>query len=202
MRGFSWFRRRRAVVLIALHINSPLQPMHRGDMVEDPLIAALAAEIPGAQMVDAGTLMDDEHRLVSCDVVFAVPPIAAYRAGRLLVAEAERIGITRGSTVTIKGLEPTPVGRMAGVRVRLPDLVDVEGEDERYVYFSAALTRLVALVGERLGDLGTVWSWRIREDLGSDITIHGRDSERIIVALREILGPEPSATNMTFEVFA
>ncbi|UTT63520.1 hypothetical protein [Microcella humidisoli] len=190
------------MVLIHLHINSPLQPMHRGDVVEDPLLAALSAEIDGVEIVDAGTLSGEDYRLVSCDVVFAVPPIAAYRAGRLLVAECDRIGMTRGSTVTIKGLEPTPVGRMAGVRVRLPDLVDVDGEDERYVYFSAELTRLVTLVGERLGDVGTVWSWRVREDLGSDITVHGRESERIIEALREILGPEPSATNMSFEVFA
>ncbi len=171
-------------------------------MVEDPLLAALSSEIDGVEIVDAGTLSGEDYRLVSCDGVFAVPPISAHRAGRLLIAEAERIGITRGSSVTISGLEPTPTGRMAGVRVRLPELVDVEGEDDRYVYFSAELTRLVTLVGERLGDLGVVWSWRIREDLGSDITIHGRDSERIIDTLRLVLEPEPSARGLTFEVFA
>lgn len=171
-------------------------------MVEDPLLAALSTEVEWVTIVDSGSLMDDHFRLVSCDVVFAVPPIAANRAARLIITEAERLGVPRGSSVTVNGLEPSPVGRLAGLRVRLPDIVEVEGEDHEHVYVNADLTRLVGLVDEGLGDLGVVWSWRVRDDLASDITIHGRDPQAMETRIREILEPEPAARGMSIDRFA
>jgi PAS domain-containing protein len=171
-------------------------------MVEDPLLAALTPEVEWVQIVDSGSLMNEEFRLVSCDVVFAVPPIAANRAARIVIAEVEKLGITRGSSVTVKGLESQPVGRMSGLRVRLPEIVEVEGEDHEHVFVNADLTRLVGLVEVGLGDRGVVWSWRIRDDLASDITIHGRDALAMEERVRQILEPEPAARGMSFERFA
>jgi len=171
-------------------------------MVEDPLLAALSTEVEWVTIVDSGSLMDDTFRLVSCDVVFAVPPIAANRAASIIIAESEKLGISRGSSVTVNGLEPSPVGRMAGLRVRLPDIVEVEGEDHEHVYMNTDLTRLVGLVDEGLGDLGDVWSWRVRDDLASDITIHGRDPQAMERRIREILEPEPAARGMSIVRFA
>lgn len=154
------------------------------------------------QIIDSGSLMNEEFRLMSCDIVFAVPPIAANRAARIVISEAETIGITRGSSVTIQGLETRPIGRMSGLRVRLPEIVEVEGEDHEHVFVNADLTRLVGLVEAGLGDLGAVWSWRIRDDLASDITVHGREALAMEERVRQILEPEPAARGMSFERFA
>lgn len=56
-----------APVVALVHLNSRLQPMHRGSVFEDPLDELLEKHAPGSGIVGGGTALSPEGGPLSCD---------------------------------------------------------------------------------------------------------------------------------------
>ena len=56
-----------AAAVAAIHLNARLQPMHRGDVFEDPRDELLAEHAPGSRVVGGGTEFTPQTGPLSCD---------------------------------------------------------------------------------------------------------------------------------------
>ncbi|RKR74663.1 hypothetical protein [Frondihabitans australicus] len=194
---FRWLRRaatERAAV-IDVHLNARLQPMHRGDRFEDPVVAALESAGLRSGVLDAGTAFTRGMRIVSCDVSFGVP-IDQADEGLFQIKKALRaIGTPRGSTITMYSNELDPIGSLYGVALRVPLVDAVDFTDDRNIEHNRELDALMIRIDSALGDDGSVWSWHVHR--GSDVFVYGDSRGRLHEVLESLIASDPLLAGAT-----
>ena len=98
---------------IEIHLNARLQPMHRGELFEDPLHEFLRKRDRRSEVTGGGTSLSPEYEVLSCDIeaVIAEDPNGALGP---LVSFLEGIGAPIGSYLTVDGGERIALGTWEG----------------------------------------------------------------------------------------
>jgi len=134
-------------------LNARLQPLHRGELFEDPLQAMLLSQGIG-EVSGGGTLQARDGEIEYCDIEISVPSASDAVAADIIQA-LEKFGAPKGSKLHFEGTDrKVDFGRLEGMAVylngtALPAKVYREC-DSNFVY---------AEFGRLLGDLGRVLSY-------------------------------------------
>lgn len=144
------FRRR---VRMDIHLAARVQPMHRGEIYEDPLMAVLANKAPGSKIVGGGSELDLDQGVLSCDIELAVT--GAPDEGLAIVTSVlEDLGAPIGSFVRMPGRDRVPFGVTHGYGLELDGV-----NQPAAVYEENDPDDLIAALGERLEGIGVLQSW-------------------------------------------
>jgi len=133
-----------------LNLNAKLQPMHRGELYEDPLTELLEAQNLG-QTVGGGTLLEDNHEVANCDVEIELAD-GAENVDKL-VAIINNFGVPKGSKLLAEGVS-IEVGTMEGLAVYF-DGVNLPDE----VYKECDINFALATMNELMEGLGRHYSY-------------------------------------------
>ena len=133
-----------------LNLNAKLQPMHRGDIYEDPLHDLLAAQNLGGT-TGGGTLMEDNGEVANCDVEIELSDDSD--SVDKLVAIVNDLGVPKGSKLLAQDIS-IEVGSLEGLAVyfdgtSLPD----------HVYEECDINVALAALNERMEGLGHHYSY-------------------------------------------
>lgn len=105
------FSRRKAdavqPTVAVIHLNSRLQPMHRGSVFEDPLDELLKQHAPGSAVVGGGTEFTPETGPLSCDIEVQLVGDPEETL-RIVVDILEHLGAPVGSWARIGEETPSP----------------------------------------------------------------------------------------------
>ncbi|MBI1252486.1 MAG: hypothetical protein GC189_13570 [Alphaproteobacteria bacterium] len=129
--------------LVVLHLHARLQPIHRGDVFEDPLDAWLRAEGLG-EVCGAGTAFIPGEGVQSCDIELLLADVSEATLARVR-AKAEALGAPAGSKLTLDNGAEHAIGAWRGLALHLngtdlPDEVYAQCDlDELYDHLNAAL---------------------------------------------------------------
>ena len=134
---------------IVVTLNARVQPMHRGEIFEDPLETILAKDSKG-QISGGGTLQSQSGEIESCDIEIQVEHSDASTVDHIKQA-LERIGVPKGSKISVEATDSEiEFGTLEGLAIYLngTDLDDdvYENCDSNYVY--SELDRLTEGVGK------------------------------------------------------
>ncbi|MFC4765207.1 hypothetical protein [Dyella koreensis] len=138
---------------LTAQLNARVQPIHRGEIYEDPLDAFLRER--GLGEVDGGGTMLTEHGEIDyCDVEIHLTDVSEDKLA-WLVNTLENMGAPKGSKLLLDdGKREIPMGRNEGLAVYLngTDLPDevYANCDSNVVYSTFAVL---------LGDAGVIQSW-------------------------------------------
>ena len=121
MFGLKFGARRKAVEgeLVVVRLNARLQPMHRGEHFEEPLMDVLA-ELSLGEVTGGGTqLSGDDTGVSHCDIELRLPD-AGETALAALIAALEELGAPKGSKLLVgDGAAETPFGTHEGLALFL-----------------------------------------------------------------------------------
>lgn len=186
----------RARVLALIHLNSRLQPMHRGSVFEDPLDELLAKHAPGSSVVGGGTEFTPETGPLSCDTEVELAGDPAETLARV-VDILEHLGAPVGSWVQISNGETVgeriPFGVTHGFALSL-DGVSLPDE----VYQTNDINDLIAALASELGDAGELHSWWEGGERTA-LYFYGTDPERLRTVLESAPERSPLAQNSRVE---
>jgi len=84
----------------------------------DPLDQALERDDRGSSVVGGGTLVGDDHEVVSCDIEVSLAN-DARKGMRIVIDALERLGAPAGSTARLDGGDPVAFGDLQGVGLYL-----------------------------------------------------------------------------------
>jgi hypothetical protein len=132
-------------------LNARLQPVHRGEFFEDPLIEFLAQSGSG-EVSGGGTMLSQNKEVEFCDIEIAVPQ-ATPEIIEAIIARLEQLGAPKGSKLHVESEDrEIPFGQAEGLAVYLngtdlPEQVYQEC-DSNFVF--SELDRLAAGVGRVL----------------------------------------------------
>jgi hypothetical protein len=140
-----------------VHLNSRLQPKHRGSVFEDPLDELLARHAPGCQVVGGGTEFTPESGPLSCDteVKLAGDPEQALA---VVIDVLEHLGAPVGSWVQLSDGEDLGERRPFGVTHGLALSLDGTSLPDE-VYENNDINDLIGELTSALGDDGEMQSW-------------------------------------------
>ena len=119
----------------------------------DPLDQALERDDRGSSVVGGGTLVGDDHEVVSCDIEVSLAN-DARKGMRIVIDALERLGAPAGSTARLDGGDPVAFGDLQGVGLYLNG-TDLPDE----VYATSDVNALVDSVSAAVGDAGHLESW-------------------------------------------
>ena len=178
-------------------LNARLPGPQRGDRYEDPLADWLEVRFPGSRVTAGGTMRSPEGEPFSCGVRADVEGDSA-EVLEAVCAFIEAVGAPRGSSVTVAGLEPRPVGTLEGLAVYLnghglPESVYAEHDVNELVDHLHA-----ALVGDGAGRIQAFWE-------GPETTalyVYGESAVAMTAALSPVLEVEPLAQGSRLERIA
>lgn len=140
--------------IVTVRLNARLQPMHRGEHFEDPLMDVLRVLSLG-EVTGGGTqLSDDDTGVAFCDIELAMPETGETAMQALIVA-LEELGAPKGSKLIVEatGAE-TPFGAHEGLAVflngtGLPD----------EVYASCDVNHVIEELDRLMGEKGRLKSY-------------------------------------------
>jgi hypothetical protein len=185
-------RRTKAPVVLDVHLNSRLQPQHRGDVFEDPLDQLLAKHAPGSEVIGGGTEFDPERGPLSCDseVRLSGDP---EETTRRVIDILEFLGAPTGSWARLGDGEPIRFGTWHGLSLALdgttlPDEVyDQNSTQDLVDRIDAALPE----DAERHSSwAGPAWTY---------LYYYGRDLEALRAAIESVTSVHPLAANHVIE---
>jgi hypothetical protein len=135
--------------IIVIQLNARLQPMHRDEIFEDPLLDILADVGVSAQGVGGGTLMSDNGEVASADIEIEVKS-ATDEVIQKVITALEKLGAPKGSNLVLDSGRKIPFGALEGLGVylngsELPEEV-YKTSDVNFVY--TELERLMADAGQ------------------------------------------------------
>lgn len=145
--------RRPQPVMISVHLNARVQPMHRGEIYEDPLDEILESVAPGSRVSGGGTAFSPDTGVESCDIQVDVVGDPTQVAGQVVFA-LESLGAPRGSWLTIGDGERVEFGALYGFALEL-DGTSLPAE----VYAENDVNDLIQAVSEEIGGAGALMSW-------------------------------------------
>lgn len=135
-----------------LHLNAPLQPLHRYYIYEIPLNEALQQNGYG-EIDGGGTLLGQNNEIISCDIDFYLNENSKECKNELLEI-LHKIGLPKGSVLRSEETEE-PLGRLEGLALYIND-VDLPAE----VYASCDINFVIDEISKLLGDTGHLYSYR------------------------------------------
>ena len=139
-------------VFVTARLNAKLQPMHRGDLFEDPLNERLAAAAYG-EVTGGGTQMSPSGEVEYADLEIrldaATPDVLDW-----LVANLDDLGAPNGSQLFVGDAPPRAFGAAEGLGVYLngTDLPDS-------VYESCDSNAVYDALESAVGDRGHIYSY-------------------------------------------
>lgn len=122
---------------IVVNLNARIQPMHRGEIFEDPLDEILSKESIG-EVSGGGTLQSESGEIENCDIEIQVLK-SDEETVNIIQSALEKIGVPKGSKI-INEEKDTEIrfGSLEGLALYLngTDLDDevYEQSDSNYVY--------------------------------------------------------------------
>ena len=135
---FGFFRKKKvAPQFIVATINARIQPMHRGEIYEDPLNDILLKNSLG-EVSGGGTLQSESCEIEYCDVEIQVSN-SDDETVALIKSSLEKLGIPKGSKITIESTNSEiEFGTLEGLAIYLNG-TDLEDEvyansDSNHVY--------------------------------------------------------------------
>ena len=151
---FSLFKKKEKKVkvdpqFIAITINARIQPIHRGEIYEDPLDKILAKSSAG-EVSGGGTLQSQTGEIVYCDVEIQVNNSSAETV-ELIRSSLEKIGVPKGSKIRVEATDTEiEFGSLEGLAIYLNG-TDLDAEvyknsDSNHVY--SELDRLTQGTGK------------------------------------------------------
>jgi hypothetical protein len=151
---FGLFKKKEAKVeiepqFVVVTINARLQPMHRGEIYEDPLDEVLTRESVG-EVSGGGTLQSQSGEIEHCDVEIKVNN-SSDESVELVKLSLEKIGTPKGSKIRVEATgSEIEFGTLEGLAIYLNG-TDLEAEvytnsDSNHVY--SELDRLTLGVGK------------------------------------------------------
>jgi hypothetical protein len=172
--------------LVVINLNARLQPIHRGEIYEDPLQELLDARAPGSVISGGGTLMSPEGEPTASDIDVELE--GDPEAGLELIIEAlHTYGAPKGSKVTVGEGESVSFGATEGIGLYLngTDLPDD-------VYADNDVNELIERLVERLGSEGSMQSWwhGPRE---TALYLYGGSAQRMGDLIGDVLAVHPLA---------
>ena len=136
-----------------IRLNARLQPMHRHELFEDPLIEAF--EKSGAAEVDGGGTEQTKSGEVAYCEIGVVAKSASKELVSTIVSILEECGAPKGSRITSEALSaPVDFGTEEGLALYLNGR---ELPDE--VYSEYDVNEVIAELDGALGDAGRLTSW-------------------------------------------
>lgn len=169
---------------VTVNLNDRVQPIHRGEIYEDPLDAFLRAQKLGA--VDGGgSLLSEIGEIQYCDVEVDLTD-TSDDALALLARQVEILGAPRGSKLILgTGRDDIPIGQNEGLAAylngtELPDSVYAE-YDSNVVYRTFA---------QLLGNEGSIHSyWQGPTETA--LYMYGPSFERMHSLLKDFMASYP-----------
>jgi len=159
-------------LLVDVHLNARVQPVHRGEVYEDPLQRAFDQFLPGSQVVGGGSELDSAQGVLSCDI--EVELRGDHGKGLdLLVKALELYGAPVGSTYAVGDEAAVPFGRTQGVALSL-DGTSLPAE----VYATNDVNVLIDALAAELGEDATLQSWWEGPER-TNLYFYGDDAGRI-----------------------
>ena len=142
---------------LTLQLNARLQPMHRGDIYENPIGEALEA-IDCGTTTGGGTMMHKNGGIQFCDVEITLNDHKKETLDILLRIIAE-IRVPKGSFLRAENLE-LPVGTLEGLALYINGT-----ELSEEIYQSCDINVVVETINELLAPSGSMYSyWEGSED--------------------------------------
>jgi hypothetical protein len=138
---------------VSVNLNARVQPVHRGEVYEDPLQAALDQYAAGSRIDGGGSSFDPTDGVSSCDIELALVGDRDEVLG-LVVRALEHFGAPVGSSYRVGDEDPVPFGRTLGVSLSL-DGTTLPDE----VYANNDVNELVGALLAELGEAAELQSW-------------------------------------------
>lgn len=180
---------------VTFRLNARLQPMHRGEVFEDRLDAALAERGLG-EIEGGGTMQTDNGELECCDiVVFVHDPVATNAP--TIAALLEGLGAPLGSRYRVDGSDDkVEFGAAHGLALYLNG-TDLPDE----TYATEDVNELIERLGESLGDVGTMMShWEGPTETA--LYFYGKEYDAMADALAPVIAAHPLAQQSRVERIA
>ncbi|MES9878705.1 MAG: hypothetical protein ABW117_16525 [Candidatus Sedimenticola sp. 1PA] len=122
---------------IVVNLNARIQPMHRGEIFEDPLDEILSKEAVG-EVSGGGTLQSESGEIENCDIEIQVVS-SDDKTVKIIKSALESMGVPKGSKITIEETDTEiKLGDLEGLALYLngTDLDDevYEKGDSNHVY--------------------------------------------------------------------
>lgn len=137
------------MVELTVELNARLQPIHRGEMFEEPLENVLIQANVG-EVLGGGTFMSATREIEKCDITLEVKDDWIAK----VFAYLQRIKIIpKGSKIICKQ-EITPIGQAEGMAIYLNG-TDLPAE----VYRTNDINELISKLQDALGDKCFMFSW-------------------------------------------
>jgi len=165
--------------------------MHRGDIYDDPVEAALKASFPGSKIIGSGSEFDPEAGVLSADLEFSLAPLNedddGHDAADLVLDLLEAAGAPRGSFASLEGGERVDFGQMFGIGVHLNN---IDLRDEIYERYDVHdfLDKIYAALGSE-GHMQSYWE----SGDETSIFIYGLSEEKMRELIAPVLATEPLA---------
>lgn len=181
-----------APVVASFHLNSRLQPKHRGSVFEDPLDELLEKHAPGSTVVGGGTEFTPETGPLSCDteVQLVGDP---EQTMRLTIDILEHLGAPVGSWARVGDGDQIPFGVTHGLALSL-DGASLPAE----VYEQNDINELIGALTSELGEEAELQSWWEGPERTS-LYFYARDLDQLRPALESAADRFPLARNSTIE---
>jgi hypothetical protein len=185
---------------LSIHLNARLQPLHRGELFEDPLEVLLTTRSLPAQIVGGGTLTSADGEPLSCDIELElgddVGPGPTGDAVALIVDALREQGAPLGSTYRLDGAGPVGFGVTEGLALYLNG---TELPDE--VYAASDVNDLIEAIEGALGAHGAMFSyWQGPRDTA--LYLYGTSAAGMRALLEPALVPFPLAERCRWDVIA
>lgn len=103
--------------MITARLNDRAQPIHRGDLYEDPL-SDLMEEAGLGEVSGGGTLLAEDGEIEFCELEILAKDTAPETM-KTLIGMIENLGAPKGSMLLIDGQEDVPFGKQEGMAVYL-----------------------------------------------------------------------------------
>ncbi|MBD3923573.1 hypothetical protein IEZ26_02995 [Nocardioides cavernae] len=182
-------------LLVDVHLAARVQPVHRGEIYEEPLQAAFDQFLPGSKVVGGGSQLDPTQGVLSCDLEVE---LCGDRDKGLdvLVKVLEHYGAPVGSSYTVGDEATVPFGRTHGVALSL-DGTSLPAE----VYATNDVNELIGALTTELGEVATLQSWW-EGPQRTNLYFYGNDAAQIRDVLSSAASRFPLAQSSLVEDIA
>jgi hypothetical protein len=175
--------------MLLVHLNARMQPMHRGDIFEDPLEDHLAARGLSASVVGGGTMLAADGEPESCDVEVEVAQGSGLdEVVAAITSFLESRNVPRGSNVQDEnGRVLAAFGVVEGLALYLNG-TELPAE----VYANSDVNELIEAIHVALGPSGAMLSyWEGPRD--TVLYLYGPNAEAMRTRLTPLLAERPDA---------
>lgn len=165
---------------LTIELNAKLQPMHREEMLEEPLKNALL-EAKAGDLVGGGTLLSATGEVAKCDITLSVKDEWVEKVRAFL---QEINAIPKGSKI-ICDEKVTPIGQAEGLAIYL------NGTDlPAKVYQSNDINDLIAELQNALGENCFMFSWW-ESGTKTALYFYGESYSSMYESIKHILDSHP-----------